>query len=82
MELVTFSAAALICASVPVRPFTNPAPVSRPICAKTFDGDEIPRRLLAPSTAPETTPFAAETSAPAMDLTPLIMPWMTLRPAL
>src|SRR5690606_10760289 len=43
-----------------------PRAVSRPISAMTFDGEEIPRRLVMPPTRPSSQPLILSHSQPAM----------------
>src|SRR5699024_5235828 len=61
-------------------PLTRPSPDHSPIFANSFDGEEMPSRDFAPSSAPLTTPFAALTALPAAPLMPFTSPEMICPP--
>src|SRR4051794_29865355 len=76
LDWASDSAAKATIDSDPFRPCTRPSPMLVPKPMNSLDGDPIPRKCLAPLTAPLTTSRAAPATAPAMFLIPLISPRM------
>src|SRR5690625_4446786 len=62
------------------RPIPSPYPVQTPTSRKTFDGDPILRTPLKPFTMPLPTSLASCQAAEAIELIPLINPWITSLP--